>query len=354
MEHKNIEKIDIERSKELFEYEMTEVILMLKGEFAAVSGKDLSCSHIHISDEERNLPREVLSQAQLPPVKMQSPEIPEELAAKITAQKECISQVANPDGYCQVSVAKPNVDLPQIPGVCAGEIPAVTCHIPSVDLPTVATAPKANLGEVSVTPCDPQIPAIPQFDVNVPAVQSQPIHVEVPHVQNFANSPALPDCAAGGQSIPVQVSVSKIPAVSIPPVACQSIGVSIPEIPAFSVPQAATAPAAANPNRDHFTQSAVSASMRSKLDEVRNARIQAPVLDTAVRVSVPVLPDTAVPAVPEVYVERAQGIPVPAVPRCEYSQPSQSVPVMQLSDIEIPAKPDTQKEVNEILAALFN
>ena len=39
MENK-VENINIETNKELFEYEMTEVILKLKGEFAAFSGKD--------------------------------------------------------------------------------------------------------------------------------------------------------------------------------------------------------------------------------------------------------------------------------------------------------------------------
>ena len=39
MENK-VENINIEKNKELFEYEMTEVILKLKGEFAAFSGKD--------------------------------------------------------------------------------------------------------------------------------------------------------------------------------------------------------------------------------------------------------------------------------------------------------------------------
>ena len=31
---------DVERNKELFEYEMTEVILQLKGEYANLRGKD--------------------------------------------------------------------------------------------------------------------------------------------------------------------------------------------------------------------------------------------------------------------------------------------------------------------------
>lgn len=41
MEQETERLSDVERNKELFEYEMTEVILQLKGEFAKLSGKDL-------------------------------------------------------------------------------------------------------------------------------------------------------------------------------------------------------------------------------------------------------------------------------------------------------------------------
>ena len=49
MENK-VENVNIEKNKELFEYEMTEVILKLKGEFAAFSGKDTKFSEIVVDD----------------------------------------------------------------------------------------------------------------------------------------------------------------------------------------------------------------------------------------------------------------------------------------------------------------
>ncbi|MBP3250215.1 MAG: hypothetical protein J6M48_07685 [Ruminococcus sp.] len=42
----NVALSDAERNKELFEYEMTEVLLQLKGEFAKFSGKDLIAAEI--------------------------------------------------------------------------------------------------------------------------------------------------------------------------------------------------------------------------------------------------------------------------------------------------------------------
>lgn len=49
MENK-AENINIEKNKELFEYEMTEVILKLKGEFAAFSGKDTGYADVAVDD----------------------------------------------------------------------------------------------------------------------------------------------------------------------------------------------------------------------------------------------------------------------------------------------------------------
>lgn len=49
MENK-VENINIEKNKELFEYEMTEVILKLKGEFAAFSGKDTRFADMVVDD----------------------------------------------------------------------------------------------------------------------------------------------------------------------------------------------------------------------------------------------------------------------------------------------------------------
>lgn len=49
MENK-VENINIEKNKELFEYEMTEVILKLKGEFATFSGKDTRFADMVVDD----------------------------------------------------------------------------------------------------------------------------------------------------------------------------------------------------------------------------------------------------------------------------------------------------------------
>lgn len=50
-----MENINIERNKELFEYEMTEVILTLKGEYATFSGKDTKYAEIAVDDAKLHL-----------------------------------------------------------------------------------------------------------------------------------------------------------------------------------------------------------------------------------------------------------------------------------------------------------
>ena len=52
---KKIENINIEKNKELFEYEMTEVILKLKGEFASFSGEGTVFEDSKVTDEDLRL-----------------------------------------------------------------------------------------------------------------------------------------------------------------------------------------------------------------------------------------------------------------------------------------------------------
>ena len=51
------ENINIDECKELFEYEMTEVIIKLKGEFAAVSGCSKRYSEAAVDESSLNIGR---------------------------------------------------------------------------------------------------------------------------------------------------------------------------------------------------------------------------------------------------------------------------------------------------------
>lgn len=74
MENK-VEKIDIEKNKELFEYEMTEVILKLKGEFAAFSGKGTKFAEILVDDAKLHISSPKVVQVEVKDYHVESPKI---------------------------------------------------------------------------------------------------------------------------------------------------------------------------------------------------------------------------------------------------------------------------------------
>ena len=62
---KKIESINIEKNKELFEYEMTEVILKLKGEFASFSGEGTMFEDSKVTDEDLRLELHSLQEVEI-------------------------------------------------------------------------------------------------------------------------------------------------------------------------------------------------------------------------------------------------------------------------------------------------
>lgn len=74
MENK-VENINIEKNKELFEYEMTEVILKLKGEFAAFSGKDTKFAEIVVDDAKLHISSPKVVQVEVEDYRVESPKI---------------------------------------------------------------------------------------------------------------------------------------------------------------------------------------------------------------------------------------------------------------------------------------
>lgn len=70
-----VENINIEKNKELFEYEMTEVILKLKGEFAAFSGKDTRFEEMAVDDKKLHICTPEVIQVQMSDCNVQVPEV---------------------------------------------------------------------------------------------------------------------------------------------------------------------------------------------------------------------------------------------------------------------------------------
>lgn len=102
MDNKQSALSDVERYKELFEYEMTEVILQLKGEFAKVSGKDLKLEHAQLSVPSIDLEVDIPS-VELEPIVLKAQEI-----TGIACESNTIPSVA---------IDKTNVSCPTVPVV---------------------------------------------------------------------------------------------------------------------------------------------------------------------------------------------------------------------------------------------
>jgi len=73
MDNKQIENINIEKSRELFEYEMTEVILKLKGEFATFSGRGSMYEENKIAAENLKLELRPLNEVLFEPYRGEVP-----------------------------------------------------------------------------------------------------------------------------------------------------------------------------------------------------------------------------------------------------------------------------------------
>ena len=221
----NVALSDAERNKELFEYEMTEVLLQLKGEFAKFSGKDLklettrfAAPEINIQD---NIPDIVVEQ-----IKIDTPDIGADLShkpfvlpdvdirktdinyreapavsavvfdkVKISSHKTDHLNAVRPQSITiePVGVRMPeiNAEVPLIGK--ADDISDVTVQIKTVDIPETEVS-MHDLGEVSVRKISV---AIPDTVINTGyrsadiSVSRSAEAVSVPNIPKNADIPAV-------------------------------------------------------------------------------------------------------------------------------------------------------------------
>lgn len=114
MENK-VENINIEKNKELFEYEMTEVILKLKGEFAAFSGKDTRFADKVVDDAKLRINTSEVVQVQMENHHIETPAIgsvQQTEAARVEVKETIlrlpvIPQISDEDGRKEEKVFSP-------------------------------------------------------------------------------------------------------------------------------------------------------------------------------------------------------------------------------------------------------
>ncbi|MBE6843096.1 MAG: hypothetical protein E7510_09760 [Ruminococcus sp.] len=145
MENKQITLSDVERNKELFEYEMTEVILQLRGEFAKISGKDMKLGNIQMKVPDINI------NAELPSVNTVSLEVQTPVAVSSQA-------VAIPP----VTIEKPDVNCPTVPAVNLISIDEIILDQIQLDCPTAIES--FDTGDICV---NVEPPIISEIDTKI-------------------------------------------------------------------------------------------------------------------------------------------------------------------------------------------
>lgn len=110
-----VENINIEKSKELFEYEMTEVILKLKGEFAVFSGKDTKFGEMVVDDAKLRINTPGVVQVKVGDRHVETPVVGSVQQAKIARievketilQLPVIPQISDEDGRKEENAHSP-------------------------------------------------------------------------------------------------------------------------------------------------------------------------------------------------------------------------------------------------------
>lgn len=231
------QNIDIERCKELFAYEMTEVILNLKGEFAAVSGKDTRYAKARVSQEKLTPTVAAVPAVELEPVAVTAPGVQKHTPVtlpQVTVEKfeTALPQVKAAEAVPAVQVA---VELPQVavPEVKAAPVFAVQVQTTSVQVkvPEVKTPGTVKLPEQSVSAPEVKIPQIPGFDRWVcPAAAVENPPLQIPRTDIAAKLAAKPGAVTLTPCKVKTVQVKTAQTVSIPDAAPVECRVAVPQV----------------------------------------------------------------------------------------------------------------------------
>lgn len=259
MEQSTIENVDIEKHKELFAYEMTEILLMLKGEFAVVSGSELGYSKYHVSEGKRNAPLAVIQREQMPEIQIQPAHIATDMGTGIA---DIIALVEEGNTKQKIAVEYPYLSLPKlgipkilpldkeremdvhctvsVPRVSTnviGNIPAPAYSLPKVPLPELKNLPEITIPQLSVECSKTVVPVAAATVVHIPEVEHTQIRIDLPEIRSQA-AIRLPAAQRGVTVLPTEAEqktwetarIPEIPAVSIPAVTLTHMEIDVPPI----------------------------------------------------------------------------------------------------------------------------
>ena len=246
MENTKLDNIDIESCKELFEYEMTEVILKLKGEFASVSRKDTKYAAVAV--DERKLQ---VSPVSMPEVmfegsvhsfaKCKSVAYVQSLPQyELTMQKAALPHISQPELHVteNIQIEKTRLDIPSSAVNTSAGISDAQFELyllPLIKLPTVQKS-LGNINNVEISlprVIEPQKPDVafselPHYELKFTAVMLPSIPVISSQsgfdIQVFIKEQKVPQVTAMNR-----VALSKVASTATSNIVLEDI--SIPHLP---------------------------------------------------------------------------------------------------------------------------
>ncbi len=365
MEEKVREVTDVEKCKELFEYEMTEVVLMLKGEFAAVSGKEMGYLPCAASEDSQTDFLEILSKMKLPPIQPQMVDLPEALRSKLAAPTPFIGSIGEvvkatklpftpsrinsqlPDiksGSCGCmlpDLSAPHqctIPVPEIPTAPTNNMVPASYLLPKVTLPTVSTAPGMTILSVSIDKVNTDVPAAQKFAVKPPKVEYQRVCAALPPVP-IAPKAVVPSTSVNSINTTV-VPTAKPVAAKLPDLKCQAVRISRPvltTLPKIDMPAASVASISVEiPAAQEFAVPPISVAMQAN------------------KVDIPSVIKHTLPTTVNAVTVNSAVVNIPSIGQYQIARPAQQICLQQLSSIAVPEKPDFTKERQDILSAAHN
>ena len=177
---------DGEINKELFEYEMTEVILQLKGEFAKLSGKDLHLEAEQFALKPLNLPA-AMPEVTIDPVQIAVDSVPvfETLSAmpEIAMHDSKIDcpdvSALNPIVIQPIAMHLPELDYPSVPDISTCHPFEISMEMPEISYDTPQKMTMLKMTDVKIAPT--AIPAVSydlkNLSVKIPDITMQQVAI---------------------------------------------------------------------------------------------------------------------------------------------------------------------------------
>ena len=248
MEQKPVKNIDIEKCKELFAYEATQVALALRGEFAAVSGKMTGYEKSRVSDEAKKAPKKALTQMKVPSIEVKTMKMDSELRKKLAASAELVGNMPQKlcDAFSATSVSVPKVPdvslveispvkmtayqkpVPLAPSVSFKSLPQVTVQVPQIQVAKSVKVSQFSLPEAPRVSNTVKAVQFSKFQLKKPEVKTEKISVKLPSVQSYAILP-VPEVAVEKQNNVQGIVIPKTPVVSIPTLKTKKTKINLPE-----------------------------------------------------------------------------------------------------------------------------